>query len=113
MADPVCLVDGFTYERAAIQAWLAKQPHATSPMTGAPLSSTVLVPNLAIRALCAERRAQRAEAEAEAGAPAATAPPRAESPPAEAPSDWATIAGRGGRGGRGSRVVPRAPCVVP
>lgn len=47
MQDPVCTVDGQAYERAAIQQWLAS--HTSSPLTGEPLASTALVPNLALR----------------------------------------------------------------
>ena len=47
--------DGFTYERAAIAEWLARGSRS-SPMTGAPLTSTALVPNLAIRAAAAVMR---------------------------------------------------------
>ena len=44
MADPVMTTDGFTYERAAIERWLAGSN--LSPITGMPLASTRLVPNL-------------------------------------------------------------------
>jgi len=51
--DPVLAADGFTYERECIEEWwLRRGP--LSPMTGRPVVSTDLVPNLAIRALCAE-----------------------------------------------------------
>lgn len=43
MADPVMTVDGYTYERAAIEEWLAT--HNTSPLTGLPLMTHELVPN--------------------------------------------------------------------
>ena len=44
LRDPVVLAgDGKVYEREAIAAWLAR--HATSPLTGLPLSSHVLTPN--------------------------------------------------------------------
>ena len=44
--------DGFTYEREAITQWLAG--HSTSPMTGEPLDSKVLVANRALRkVICA------------------------------------------------------------
>lgn len=50
MADPVLLVaDQHTYERAAIKAWL--EDRRTSPVTGAALCSTDLVPNHALRSL--------------------------------------------------------------
>ena len=47
MEDPVSTLDGQTYERAAIEAWLAKK--RTSPLTGTPLESTKLIPNVALR----------------------------------------------------------------
>eukprot|EP00656_Telonema_subtile_P040825 TRINITY_DN4590_c0_g1_i1.p1 TRINITY_DN4590_c0_g1~~TRINITY_DN4590_c0_g1_i1.p1 ORF type:complete len:769 (+),score=134.77 TRINITY_DN4590_c0_g1_i1:130-2436(+) len=47
MTDPVITVDGHTYEREAIQLWL--RDHDTSPMTNAPLESTALTPNIALR----------------------------------------------------------------
>merc|ERR1712054_114449 len=45
--DPVVCQDGHTYERVAIERWLAS--HDTSPMTNGILPSKVLVPNLALR----------------------------------------------------------------
>ena len=42
MSDPVCLSDGFTYERAAIAQWL--EGHDTSPRTGATLETKMLFP---------------------------------------------------------------------
>ena len=47
MSDPVCLSDGFTYERAAIAQWL--ETHNTSPKTGAPLELKALFPNTSLR----------------------------------------------------------------
>ena len=47
--------DGFTYERGAIAAWMARGSR-TSPMTGAPLDSAALVPNLAVRSVAAIMR---------------------------------------------------------
>ena len=45
MRDPVtCAGDGMTYERGAIETWL-NAGNVTSPMTGLPLSSTVLAPS--------------------------------------------------------------------
>lgn len=50
MTDPVLLVgDGHTYERSAIENWLRRAQ--TSPLTGAPLASTLLVPNHALKRL--------------------------------------------------------------
>ena len=47
MRDPATCADGHSYERAAIQCWLAT--HDTSPLTGAQLPSKVLIPNHALR----------------------------------------------------------------
>ena len=49
MTDPVCTVDGFTYERTAISEWL--RTNDTSPSTGAKLESKVLYPNLSLRSM--------------------------------------------------------------
>ena len=48
MWDPVTTADGFTYERAAIEAYLSRfQPPTKplSPMTALALPNTVLLPN--------------------------------------------------------------------
>jgi len=47
MSDPVCLSDGFTYERAAIAQWL--EGHDTSPRTGATLEHTHIFPCTSLR----------------------------------------------------------------
>ena len=47
MVDPVVAADGHTYERASIEAWLAK--NSTSPMTCERLQSRALLPNHALR----------------------------------------------------------------
>ena len=44
MKDPVICSDGHTYERLAIEKWLAG--HDTSPYTGAVLVNKVLIPNI-------------------------------------------------------------------
>jgi hypothetical protein len=49
MRDPATTVDGFTYERGAIELWLKN--HDTSPSTGATLALKLLIPNLGIRSL--------------------------------------------------------------
>ena len=55
LVDPVIAADGQTYERAAMERWLAEQPAGAgpllSPVTGQPLPYTSLLPNLAVRAL--------------------------------------------------------------
>lgn len=48
MVDPVVAADGFTYERSAIEGWLAQ--NNKSPMTQQPLLHRDLVPNLTMRA---------------------------------------------------------------
>ena len=47
MLNPVLAADGHTYERAQIEAWL--RTHDTSPLTGQPLESKALVPNILVR----------------------------------------------------------------
>jgi len=47
MQDPVCTADGHTYERAAIEEWLAG--HETSPATGVQLPNKNMTPNRALR----------------------------------------------------------------
>jgi outer membrane protein assembly factor BamB len=51
MEDPVVAMDGFTYERAAIEAWFRQSDR--SPMTNLPIPP-VVVPNIAIRQQIAE-----------------------------------------------------------
>jgi hypothetical protein len=47
MGDPVVASDGHTYERAAIERWVAKK--MTSPKTGGALESAIIFPNHSIR----------------------------------------------------------------
>jgi len=47
MQDPVIAADGHTYEREAIEQWLMN--HSTSPKTNLPLTSSNLIPNIALR----------------------------------------------------------------
>eukprot|EP00887_Chlorella_sp_A99_P003286 scaffold9.g3286.t1 len=53
MREPVVAADGRTYERAAIEVWIARERAAgrapTSPMTGEPLEHLQLAPNHALR----------------------------------------------------------------
>jgi hypothetical protein len=49
MRDPVTAADGLSYERSAIEEWLAKK--TTSPYTNEPLKNKSLLPNIALRAL--------------------------------------------------------------
>jgi len=57
MSDPVCLSDGFTYERAAIAQWL--EGHDTSPKTGATLEHKHFFPNTSLRIMINNYRAER------------------------------------------------------
>lgn len=47
MVDPVVAVDGYTYEREAIQQWL--QTHQRSAQTNERLDSYTLIPNKSLR----------------------------------------------------------------
>lgn len=47
MIDPVTCADGHSYDRRNIATWLVE--HDTSPATGLPLQSRVLIPNIALR----------------------------------------------------------------
>ena len=49
MRDPVMTCDGHTFEREAIERWLAT--HTTSPMTGMRLETSTLTPTIALRQL--------------------------------------------------------------
>ena len=55
LRDQVIAVDGMTYERSTMEAWLVAQQgnqgQLRSPVTGAPMTHAYLLPNLAIRAL--------------------------------------------------------------
>jgi hypothetical protein len=59
MAHPVCALDGFSYERAAIEKWL--EEHSTSPMTGQAMATT-LTPNNNLRSQIAAYTQQRQSA---------------------------------------------------
>ena len=51
MVDPALAADQHSYERKAIEEWLAD--HDTSPVTGDPLPHKTLIPNPALRNLLA------------------------------------------------------------
>lgn len=53
MRDPVIAADGQTYERTAIEGWVASlgSRPLRSPVTGQLMPSAALLPNLAIRDL--------------------------------------------------------------
>lgn len=52
MMDPVIAADGHSYERAAVERWFLT--HRTSPMTGAVLTSSVVMPNHRLRTIIAD-----------------------------------------------------------
>ena len=56
LVDPVVAADGHTYERAAAEMWL--QTQTTSPVTGATLPHTRLVPNVIIKGAIASQLKQ-------------------------------------------------------
>ena len=47
MVDPVMDIEGFSYERVAIESWLSKNP--ISPLTRTPLQIDQLIPNRALK----------------------------------------------------------------
>ncbi len=51
MKDPVIALDGVTYEREVITAWVSE--HGTSPMTRGPMEA-IFIPNRAVKALIDE-----------------------------------------------------------
>ena len=58
MTDPVMAFDGFTYERASIEAWFA-MGKTTSPYTGQELTGIMLIPNHDLRSQILEWQAGR------------------------------------------------------
>ena len=54
MEDPVLATDGHTYERRAIEAWLARR--LTSPRTGGELQAPTVFPNHSMRRMIIEWR---------------------------------------------------------
>ena len=68
MRDPVIASDGHSYERAAIERWLAG--HRTSPLTGRALPHGDLIPNHRLRSLIEGVERQPAPNPAPAPAPA-------------------------------------------
>ncbi len=54
LVEPVIAADGHTYEKGALQDWLA---HCNvSPVTGQPLMSTAVMPNLVISGIVANKQ---------------------------------------------------------
>lgn len=70
MQDPVVATDGYTYERSSINHWLLG--HASSPKTGAPLHSKLLIPNHLLRSQIVEWKTRKNAAAAAAAAAAAS-----------------------------------------
>ena len=64
--DPVSTIDGQTYEREAIEAWL--RTHNTSPLTGEVLLSKALIPNVALRQIMRRQVIAASESTATAAA---------------------------------------------
>ena len=58
MSDPVMAADGHSYERSAIERWLATK--STSPMTGEALVQSFLAPNHTLRRMIREWEEARA-----------------------------------------------------
>ena len=59
MQDPVVTCDGQTYERGAIEQWLAQS--STSPLTGQQLPHLGLAPNVVLRGLICDALERRLE----------------------------------------------------
>ena len=59
MSDPVMAADGYSYERVAIEQWLATGA-GTSPKTNERLENEKLLPNKALKALIADELERRA-----------------------------------------------------
>ena len=66
-------MDGFTYERSAIEQWL--KIHNTSPATGAELESKQLIPNYHLRSLILDFHEARKRTRSVHGAQTAPTPP--------------------------------------
>ncbi|EQC28379.1 hypothetical protein SDRG_13926 [Saprolegnia diclina VS20] len=62
MLDPVVAMDGHSYERSAIEAWLTARAVPTSPLTNEPLPSTQLLPNTALKKAAAAYHALKTSA---------------------------------------------------
>jgi hypothetical protein len=58
MTDPVITVDGHTFERKAITEWF-NRGNITNPLTGAPLDSKMLIPNIALKGVIEEYNRRR------------------------------------------------------
>ncbi|EER05571.1 hypothetical protein Pmar_PMAR011602 [Perkinsus marinus ATCC 50983] len=78
MRDPVCTVDGHSYERSAIEAWFRNQEVAglrhSSPMTGETLPTSTLIPNITLKRVIDDFLDKTPEVAQQLGT-AASAPP--------------------------------------
>jgi len=54
MAEPVCTMDGQTYDRKYIEEWLFKNNKNTSPATNKVLSSKKIIPNWSLNSIISE-----------------------------------------------------------
>ena len=88
LSTPVCTSDGMTYDERSIEAWLRKG-HNISPMTGARLTHTGLMPNHLVTSLLS--RAVEVGG-VEAGASVGGKRPRVEGSGASGASDEALVA---------------------
>jgi hypothetical protein len=59
MTDPVVVADGYTYERAAIEAWLLD--HDTSPVTHEVLLDKKVMPSITLKKMIAKLREKNIE----------------------------------------------------
>lgn len=62
MHRPMVAADGHSYEHDAIRRWLLSG-HNTSPMTGETMHDAMLLPNHALKSLCAKARAENTQAQ--------------------------------------------------
>ncbi|KAL1518460.1 hypothetical protein AB1Y20_002752 [Prymnesium parvum] len=115
MVEPVSTVDGYVFERRAIEAWLLRQ--CTNPLTRAPLPCATLVPNLPLAKLIRAMAPRPARAAGRQATPPAPASARGDSspiartpsplrlergpPPSPAASERESVAGEGGGATRG------------
>ena len=87
MADPVSTSDGFSYEREAIERWLAG--HRTSPLTGRLMPNTTLLPNHRLRALIQDLQGGSTPRPVQGGPEAGpVVNPRAAAVPQTGPTSW-------------------------
>ena len=87
MRDPVLAGDGHSYEREAIERWLAG--HRTSPLTGRLMPNTTLLPNHRLRALIQDLQGGSTPRPVQGGPEAGpVVNPRAAAVPQTGPTSW-------------------------